>query len=84
MIRYALHARSRMAERSISESQVEEALERPLEVVPTKYERRAACTQLDNGKYLVVVFEGTHEDFLVVIAIKVDKSRARRYGFTRV
>jgi hypothetical protein len=84
MIRYALHAKTRMVERSISESQIEEALARPLEVVPTRYERRATCTQLDNGKYLIVVFEGAHEDFLVVTAMKVDRGRARRYGFTRV
>jgi len=73
-----------MVERSISESQVEETLARPLEVIPTKYERRAACAQLDSGRYLIVVFEGTREDFLVVTAMKVDRGRARRYGFTRV
>ena len=83
-VRYASHARDRMRERSITPGQVEEALSRPIEVIPTKFGRSAACAQEPSGKYLVVVFEGSREDFLVVTALKVDKGRARRYGFTRV
>ena len=84
MVRYASHARDRMTERSITEAEVEETLASPLEVVPTRYGRSAACIEQGSGKYLVVIFEGPPEDFIVVTAIKVDKGRARRYGFTRV
>jgi len=73
-----------MTERSITEAEVEEVLARPLEVVSTRYERSAACMRSASGKYLVVIFEGPQEDFIVVTAVKVDKDRARRYGFTRV
>ena len=58
MVRYASHARARMAERAITESEVEETLARPLEVVSTRYGRRAACMRTGSGKYLVVIFEG--------------------------
>ena len=72
-----------MRERSITKEEVEEALARPIELL-SKQGRSAAVAELKGGKYLVVIFEGSHEDFLVVTALKVDKARARRYGFTRV
>jgi hypothetical protein len=44
MVRYASHARARMTELAITESEVEETLARPLEVVSTRYGRRPpAC-----------------------------------------
>jgi Domain of unknown function (DUF4258) len=84
MVRYTSHARERMKERSITEAEVEETLARPLEVVPTRYARSAACTMREHGRCLVVIFERSQEDFLVVTALKVDRDRARRFGFTRV
>lgn len=83
MIKYSSHARKRMLERSISVREVEEALSSPLEVIQTRYGRRAACKRLSSGKFVVVVFE-VEGDFIVVTAVKVNKNRARRYGFSRV
>jgi hypothetical protein len=84
MVSYVSHARERMKERSIAEAEVGETLARPLEVVPTRYGRSAACTVQEGGRCLVVIFERSQEDFLVVTALKVDRDRARRLGFTRV
>lgn len=83
MIKYSSHARKRMLERSITPKEVEEALNNPLEVIQTRYGRRAACKRLPGGKFVVVVFEA-EEDFIVVTAVKADKERTRRYGFSRV
>ena len=84
MVRYLSHAKDRMRERSITEAEVEETLARPLEIVPTKYGRSAVCNPQEDGRLLVVIFERSQEDFLVVTALKVDEDRARRFGFTRV
>jgi hypothetical protein len=84
MAKYSSHARKRMLERFINESDVESALARPLEVVQTRYGRKAACKRQPGGKYLVVVFEEAGEDFIVVTAVKVDRNRVGRYGFARV
>ncbi len=84
MAKYSSHARKRMLERSITVREVESTLAYPLEVVQTRYGRRAACRRLAGGKYLVAVFEGAGEDFIVVTAVRVDKNRVRRYGFTQV
>ena len=53
-------------------------------VVQTRYGRRVACKRLVGRKYVVVVFEEDREDFIVVTALKVNKDRLRKYGFTRV
>jgi hypothetical protein len=73
-----------MSERSIAEAEVGDVLAQPLEVIGLKYSRKAACKQGASGKYTVVIFEDLDEGFLVVTAVKVDKNRAKRYGFTRV
>ncbi len=84
MIRYSSHARKRMAERSISEGDVEAALTSPLELISTRYGRNAACGRLAGRKFIIVICEPDREDFIVVTAVKVTKERAKRYGFTRV
>jgi Domain of unknown function (DUF4258) len=84
LVRYISHAKERMKERSITETEVEEALARPLETVQTRYGRSAACALRESGRCLVVIFERSQEDFLVITALKVDQDRARRFGFTRV
>ena len=83
MVRFSAHAKRRMLERSISEAEVEAAMEDPLDTVETRYGREAVCAS-SAGKYLVVVLEKTSGELIVVTALKVDKERARRYGFNRV
>jgi hypothetical protein len=47
--------------------------------------RRAALGRPSTGdKFIMVVFEVSGEDFMVVTALKIDGDRARRYGFARV
>ncbi len=84
MTKYSSHARERMLERSITERDVEDTLAHPFEFVQARYGRKAACRRLSSRKYLVVVFEDEGEGFIVITAVKVDKDRARRFGFTRV
>lgn len=43
-----------------------------------------ACEGSPPGKYTIVIFEQSDEDFIVVTAMKVDKERLERYGFTGV
>jgi len=84
-VRYSTHARKRMRERSIHDRDVEGVLHNPIEVIETKYARRAALGRPSTGdKLVVVVFEALGGDFIVVTTIKVDGDRARRYGFTRI
>lgn len=63
---------------------VERMLADPLEVVPTRYGRMVACEELQDHKYIVVIFEEAGEDLTVITAVKVDREGARRYGFARV
>ena len=83
MARFPAHAKSRMLERSISEAEFKAAIEDPLETVETRYGRTAVCAG-SAGKYLVVILEKASGELIVVTALKVDKARARRYGFSRV
>jgi hypothetical protein len=62
MVRHIFHAKDRMRERSIYEAEIEDTLARPLEVVPTKYNRSAACSLKEGGRCLVVVFERSQEE----------------------
>lgn len=84
VVTYSTHAERRMRERSISKPEVEETLARPLEVRETRYERKAACRRIGGDDYLVVIFEDSAEDLIVVTALKVDRERVKKYGFTRV
>ena len=84
-VKYSAHARKRMRERSIHDRDVEGVLHNPVEIIETKFARRAALGRASTGgKFVVVVYEVSGEGFIVVTAIKVDGVRARRYGFTRV
>jgi len=83
MARYSAHAKRRMLERSISEEEVRATVDHPLETVQTRYGRTAACAKAEE-KYIVVVLEQGAGDLIVATALKVDKERARRYGFNRV
>lgn len=72
-----------MLERVINESDVGMTISNPTQVIPVRYGRRAAFRRLGRG-FLVVTYEEREEDFIVVTAVKVNKERVRRYGFTRV
>ena len=50
----------------------------------TRYGREAACGKLGTGKYLVVILERHDEDLIVVTALKANKDRLERFGFTGV
>ena len=84
MIRYSDHAEKRMAERSIPREEIEKAIRNPLELIPARYGRHAACNLLPGGRFLVVIYEGEEEDFIVVTAVKTNKEGVRRVGFTRI
>lgn len=84
MIRYSDHAEKRLAERSISASDVVNAVRNPLELVPARYGRHAVYGLLPDEKLLVVIYEREGEDFIVVTAVKTNREGAKRYGFTRI
>jgi len=85
MVRYSSHAQRRMHERGVTKAEVEGVLRRPLAVKETRYGRRVACGSPDDrDKYTVVIFEENAEDLIVITALKVDRDRLERYGFTRV
>ena len=83
MIRFSQHALKRAEERGIDLSQVELVIREPLEIIDVKFGRKAAFRQLGE-KYLVAVYEEQNDEIVVVTALKVDKERLRRYGFSRV
>ena len=72
-----------MLERSITVPEVQETVDGPLETIQTKHGRTAVCAR-SAAKYLVVVLEKSGGELIVVTALKVDKERARRYGFNRI
>jgi hypothetical protein len=84
MIRFSTHAEHRMREREISHEEISETLVRPDEIREMRYGRHGAFKRLVGGNFLVVIFERYNEDLIVVTALKVDESRVKRYGFTRI
>ena len=84
MIRYSEHAEKRRVERSIDSRDVENVIQDPLEVIPARFGRNAACKLLEEGLFLVVVYERRDEDFIVITAVKLSKRGAMRFGFTRI
>jgi hypothetical protein len=79
-----VHAEKRILERRLTKTEVEEALERPLQVMDTKHGRRAAIRTRPDGGYTIVIFEGNHENLIVVTAMKTNSDGAKRFGFTRI
>jgi len=73
-----------MEERGITEDEVKTTLMRPLEIVKGKYGRELFTRHFRPCYYVVVVVERADEDLIVVTALKVDRERVLRYGFTRV
>ena len=78
------HARSRMEERGISEGEVLLALSSPLEVIRGHHGRELFTRHDSVCRYIVAVVERAGEALIVITALRVDRERALRYGFTRV
>ena len=78
------HARSRMEERGISEEEVLLALSSPLEVIRGHHGRELFTRHDPVCRYIVVVVERADEALIVITALRVDRERVLRYGFTRV
>ena len=84
MPKYTAHALARILERGISKHEVEQSLADPIDTRIMRNGRTAACSRPKGGRCLIVIFEQTDEDLIVVTALKVSSERAKRYGFTGV
>lgn len=77
------HAKLRMEDRGVTEAQVREVLQSPVEVILAKYDRLAAYRKIEDRE-LVVVYEKKNGKIEVVTVLWVDKRRLKRLGFTRI
>jgi len=84
MIRFSTHVEQRMHDRRISKEEINETLLRPAETRQLRYGRQGVFKRLTGDSFLIVVFEKSNEDLIVVTALKVDERRVKRYGFTRI
>ena len=73
-----------MHDRRISKEEINETLLRPAETRQLRYVRQGVFKRLTGDSFLIVVFEKSNEDLIVVTALKVDERRVKRYGFTRI
>ncbi len=62
-----------MRERTISKLEVEQTLADPLEVRETRYGRKVACRRVGGDSYLLIIFERSAEELIVVTALKVNR-----------
>ena len=83
MIRFTRHSKQQMAQRSVTEDEATSVLSNPMESIVTRANRFASYRQID-GKYIVVIHEQQYNDQIVVTAMKVDRTRLHRFGFTKV
>jgi hypothetical protein len=81
---YSFHARNRLAERSITERMSRMCLKTHLNIVSARCGRHAMCGRLSNKGYLAVIYEEEGQNFIVVIAVKLNKEGTKSYGFTGV
>ena len=72
-----------MEERGIEKEEIEFVIGEPREVIQVKYGRLAAFDYF-NGEGLVVIYQKHNDKIEVVTAIRADKRRLRRYGFSRI
>lgn len=77
------HAKMRMKDRGITETQTHKVLQNPKEVILVRYNRLAAYDEIEKRK-LVVIYEKKNEDIEVVTTLWVDERRLKRLGFTRI
>jgi len=77
------HAKLRMQDRGVTEAQVREVLQSPVEVIPVRYGRLAAYRKIEDRE-LVVVYEKKNGKIEVVTVLWVDERRLKRLGFIRI
>jgi hypothetical protein len=74
-----------MVMRRLREEEVLRVLEDPKDTVVTRTNRLASYRE-EQGKYIVVIHEKSKDDKqeVIITAMKVDKRRLARFGFTQV
>lgn len=77
------HASRRAKERGIPEEWIKATINEPQEIIDVKFGRKASFKQFGDY-YIVVIYEDHKSEIVVVTAVKVDKKRLKRYGFSRV
>jgi len=83
-IKFSAHALKRVKERKLSIQEVKLTVEEPIETIHAKYGRKVSCKHFIPCRYLVVVYESLNEGLIVVTALKINRERALKYGFTRI
>ncbi len=83
MVRFTEHANMQMAQRGVVESEVKVVLANPTETLVTRANSLVSYRQIE-GKYIVVVHEHEEDDDLVITAMRVNRTRLERFGFTKV
>ncbi len=83
MVRFIPHALKRLNQREITQEDVTHALGNPVETIQAKRNRIATYSQVKE-RYLLVIFEKLNNEELVITAMWSDRTRLRRFGFTRV
>jgi len=72
-----------MQDRGVTEAQVREVLQSPVEVILVRYGRLAAYRKIEDRE-LVVVYEKKNGKIEVVTVLWVDERRLKRPGFIRI
>ncbi len=83
MIRFTGHAEQQMAQRGVTQDEATAVLSNPAETILTRTNRLASYRQIE-GKYIVVIHEQEYGDQVILTAMKVDRARLQRFGFTKV
>ncbi len=83
MAKFTDHAKERMAQRGLTEEEVISVVSNPVKTIRTRANRLASFSRIE-GKYIVVIHEHSEGDELVVTAMKVDRARLARFGFTEI
>ena len=89
MVVFTDHSKTQMQGRGIAESEVRSVLSNPVETIRTRGNRSASYSSVQ-GKYIVVIHEklSRNEDEnpeeMIITAMKVDRRRLGRFGFTQV
>ncbi len=83
MIRFTGHPKQQMAQRGVTEDEAISVLSNPAETIVTRANRFASYNQT-GGKYIVVIHEQQYDDQIVITALKVNRTRLHRFGFTKV
>ena len=83
VVKFTVHAIDQMPLRGIGREEVIEALDRPRETIVTKGGRLASYALIEE-RYIVVVHEKGNGEDVGITAMKVNKRKLRRLGFTKI